>query len=240
MLDIKREDINTLLKLQEAEIETVNIESLLRETARKKSELDTKLSEFETGLNKHKKEFKKVGKDCRETEAEIQMNEQRIKTSGERLRQVKTNREYQALQREIDDGKKRIEELEMLLLKYLQKQEKVENILKEQNADFKQLAEKIKSDKEEIDKEGKSHRKLFEKYKHQKETIGKNLKSEFLDLFNEIAESNGGLAVAPVKDEVCMGCFMNIPPQLYIEVLRGKSLVMCPQCNRILYYADEE
>jgi len=238
-LDIQREDIDTLLKLQKAEIETVNIASLLRETDRKKSELDAKLSEFETGLNEHKKEFEKVGKDCREAEAEIQMNEQRIKTSGERLRQVKTNREYQALQREIDDGKKRTEELELLLLKYLQKQEKIENILKEQRSDFKQLAEKIKSDKQDIDKESKSHRKLFEKYKHQKETIGRNLKPEFLDLFNEIAESNGGLAVAPVKDEVCMGCFMNIPPQLYIEVLRGKSLILCPQCNRILYHADE-
>ncbi|MDA8136352.1 MAG: C4-type zinc ribbon domain-containing protein [Desulfobacteraceae bacterium] len=33
-----------------------------------------------------------------------------------------------------------------------------------------------------------------------------------------------------------MGCFMNIPPQLYIEVQRGKSLISCPQCSRILYH----
>lgn len=240
MLNITREDIKTLLKLQKAEMETVKIESLFKKTAMEKSKLDATLAEFETGLSKHKRKFGKAGKNCREAEAEIEMNEQRIKTSSERLRQVKTNREYQALQREIDDGKKRKEELETLLLKYLEEQENTGTILKEQEIDFQQLTEKIRSEKEDIDEKSESHRKLFEKYKNQKETIGKNLNPDFLNLFNEIAESNGGLAVAPVKDEVCMGCFMNIPPQLYIEVLRGKSLILCPQCNRILYHADEE
>ncbi len=240
MLNITKEDINVLLKLQKAQTETVHIDSFLSETAGEKSELDSKLSEFETSLNKHKKEFEKAGKDCRETEAEILVNEQRIKTSSERLKQVKTNREYQALQREIDDGKKRKEELETLLLKYLEQQESADKIFKEQQDDFNQLAEKIRSDKKNIDKKSLSHRKLLKKYRTQKETIGRDLDPELLKLFNEIAESNGGLVVAPVKDEVCMGCFMNIPPQLYIEVLRGESLIMCPQCNRILYHADEE
>ncbi len=240
MLNITKEDIDVLLKLQKAQTETVHIDSFLSETAGEKSELDSKLAEFETSLNKHKKEFEKAGKDCRETEAEILVNEQRIKTSSERLKQVKTNREYQALQREIDDGKKRKEELETLLLKYLEQQESADKILSEQQDDFDQLAEKIRSDKENIDKKSQSHRKLLKKYKTQKETIGRDLNPELLKLFNEIADSNGGLVVAPVKDEVCMGCFMNIPPQLYIEVLRGESLIMCPQCNRILYHADEE
>ncbi len=240
MLNITKEDINVLLKLQKAETEVIRIESFLSETAGEKSELDAKLAEFEASLNKYQKKFDKAGKDCRETEAEIQMNEQRIKKSSERLKEVKTNREYLALQREIDDGKKRKEELETLLLKYLEQQESADKILTEQQADFEQLVEKIKSDKKNIDKKGQSHRKLLKKYKLQKENIGKDLDPELLKLFNEIAKSNGGLVVAPVKDEVCMGCFMNIPPQLYIDVLRGKSLVMCPQCNRILYHADEE
>ncbi len=240
MLEITKEDINVLLKLQEAETETVNIGSLLKKTAGEKSELDLKLKEFENSLNARKTEFEKVSKECRETEAEIQVHDQRIKTSSERLKQVKTNREYQALQREIDDGKKRKEELETLLLKYLEQQENAAENLKKQEADFNQLVEKIRSDKKGIDKKSASHKELLRKYKQQKETIGRDLNPELLKLFNEIAESNGGLVVAPVKDEVCMGCFMNIPPQLYIDVLRGKSLVMCPQCNRILYHADEE
>ncbi len=240
MLNITREDINVLLELQKAETESVNIESFLSETAGEKSELDSKLAEFESKLNFYKSEWKKAEKDCRETESEIQINEQRIKTSGERLKQVKTNREYQALQREIDDGKKRKTELENLLLKYLEQQEETEKIVKSQQADFDQLVEKISSDKQSIDKKSEGHRKLLKKYTKQKETIGRDLNPELLKLFNEIADSNGGLVVAPVKDEVCMGCFMNIPPQLYIEVLRGQSLIMCPQCNRILYYVDEE
>ncbi len=240
MLDITKEDINVLLKLQEAETETVLIDSFLKQSAGEKSKLDEKLAEFENSLNIHKIELEKAEKDCRDTEAEIQVHDQRIKTSRERLKQVKTNREYQALQREIDDGKKRKEELETLLLQYLEQQEKAAKVFKEQQIDFDQFVEKIKADKEDIDRKSETHKKLLEKYKKQKETIGRDLKPELLKLFNEIAESNGGLVVAPVRDEVCMGCFMNIPPQLYIDVLRGKSLIMCPQCNRILYYAEED
>jgi len=51
---------------------------------------------------------------------------------------------------------------------------------------------------------------------------------------------NQGLAVINVKNEICMGCFMNIPPQLYIEVQRENSLILCPQCSRILYHIDVE
>jgi predicted nucleic acid-binding Zn-ribbon protein len=37
-----------------------------------------------------------------------------------------------------------------------------------------------------------------------------------------------------------MGCFMNVPPQLCIEVRRWKQMISCPQCSRILYHIDEE
>jgi predicted nucleic acid-binding Zn-ribbon protein len=49
---------------------------------------------------------------------------------------------------------------------------------------------------------------------------------------------NDGEAVAQGKNEVCMGCFMNIPPQLFIEVQRGDKLIKCPQCSRFLFFSE--
>jgi predicted nucleic acid-binding Zn-ribbon protein len=46
-----------------------------------------------------------------------------------------------------------------------------------------------------------------------------------------------GLAVVSVKNGTCQGCNMNIPPQLYNTLQRGNSLELCPNCNRIIYWA---
>jgi predicted nucleic acid-binding Zn-ribbon protein len=51
---------------------------------------------------------------------------------------------------------------------------------------------------------------------------------------------NQGQAVARISNETCMGCFMNVPPQLCIEVQRGKQMISCPQCSRILYHIADE
>jgi predicted nucleic acid-binding Zn-ribbon protein len=49
----------------------------------------------------------------------------------------------------------------------------------------------------------------------------------------------GGTAVVNVKNGVCLGCFMNIPPQLFIEVTKNNRLILCPSCNRIFYFTEE-
>jgi predicted nucleic acid-binding Zn-ribbon protein len=51
-----------------------------------------------------------------------------------------------------------------------------------------------------------------------------------------LIESSGGIAVTEVKGEVCQGCNMNIPPQLYVEIKSNEEIIQCPQCHRILYY----
>jgi len=53
-------------------------------------------------------------------------------------------------------------------------------------------------------------------------------------------ESGQGLAVVEVKDSVCMGCNMNIPPQLYVEVRKGEEIFTCPQCRRFLFFRYDQ
>ena len=56
----------------------------------------------------------------------------------------------------------------------------------------------------------------------------------------ELMKSLNALAVTEVRDEVCQGCHMNIPPQLFVEIKKKDKLIQCPQCRRILYYKSTE
>ena len=66
------------------------------------------------------------------------------------------------------------------------------------------------------------------------DAIDDDMYKQYVDLF----ESYGGIAVAEVKEEICQGCNMNIPPQLFVEIKKNEEIFQCPQCRRILYYKD--
>ena len=201
--------------------------------------LTARLSEFETALDGHRTAFDEIDARSRDTESEIQLIEDRIIKSNENLRRVSTNKEYQALQREVDDNRKRKENLETLAIEQLEEKEAKETLLKERKTEFQQLTQKIRSEQEDVDKRGAADRQRLADFQHQREDIGENLDAGLLRLFNEISETSGGQAVAEVRKELCRGCFLSIPPQLYIEVQRCNRLIQCPQCNRILYFKEE-
>jgi hypothetical protein len=149
---------------------------------------------------------------------------------------VKTNKEYQLFLREVDDSKKRKDALESELIELLDEKERIEKIVQESEKEFNLLDAQIDSEQKDIDKKTTEDREMLAEYLERRAEIGKTLEPSLMNRFNKISKMNQGLAVVNVKNEVCMGCFMNIPPQLYIEVQRGKALISCPQCSRILYH----
>ena len=61
-----------------------------------------------------------------------------------------------------------------------------------------------------------------------------NSTSQYLILI----EACNGVAVIEVKEEICQGCNMNIPPQLFVEIKKQEEMLNCPQCRRLLYYKN--
>jgi predicted nucleic acid-binding Zn-ribbon protein len=58
--------------------------------------------------------------------------------------------------------------------------------------------------------------------------------------YRMIFERRGGLAVVAVQDGICQGCHMNVPPQLYNQVLRNEQVLLCPSCQRIIFCRPSE
>ena len=69
-----------------------------------------------------------------------------------------------------------------------------------------------------------------------REAVVKQLESNLYKLYSTLKEKRRGVGVVSVKQEICQGCFVNVPPQLFIEVQKNNAVVRCPNCNRILYW----
>ncbi|WDP88345.1 MAG: nucleotide-binding protein [Desulfobacter sp.] len=232
-------EIATLVKLQEAETEIVRLREVIGIVEKKKNKLASRLKQFESALTQNREDYEKAAKACREQELEIKVVDERIVKSNETLRNVTTNKEYQVLLREVDDNKKRKDLLETHLLELMDERDKSKGIVDESEKEYTLLAEQIKAEQSEVEKQSAEDRDSLEECLKRQEEIGDSLDSRLMNMFRKISKMNNGSAVSRVRDQVCMGCFMNVPPQMYIEVQRGNELISCPQCSRILYYEKE-
>lgn len=239
MKEITKQDIDALVLLQETETEIVRLQSVLAKVDKEKAKLEVKLAAFEAALVKNREELEKTSDMCRNTEEEVKVIDQRIIKSNETLRMVKTNKEYQVLLREVDDNKKRKDALETELLEMMEEKEKQTAVVEESEKEFALLKEQTRAAQAQLDQQTTDDKAALEEFGARQAEIGQALDPFLMDRFKKISKMNDGLAVARVRNETCMGCFMNIPPQLYIEVQRGTKLISCPQCSRILYFVAE-
>lgn len=233
---MSKPDIATLVKLQEAETQIVRLKDVLLQVEKKKTQLASRLKQFAAALKENTEEFEMLKKNCLDAENEIKIVDARIIKSNETLRNVSTNKEYQVLLREVDDNKKRKDALETELLQMMEDREKSQAIVDESTKEYQQLEEQIKAEQNRIEEQTTQDRQRLDEYLESQKQIGASLDPKLLERFKRISKMNRGSAVAEAQDQVCLGCFMNIPPQLYIEVQRGNQLIFCPQCSRILYY----
>ena len=175
----------------------------------------------------------------RELETSLEDETARIKDRKGKVMNIQNNREYQALMREIEDGERSNKQREDEIVQLLELIESFKPKLDEQTAlsktEEKLLAEEqARVDKivKEIDGKKSSTAKIRAKKANEVE-------EKILKRYELLLERRNGLGIVGVTQGICQGCHMNIPPQLFNELLREDNLYFCPTCNRIIYHLSE-
>lgn len=240
MPSVTQEQIATLVKLQEIEIEISSIKKQLNTVDQRIEGLDQKLLDFNQTIEEQKSLINELNEKYRSYESDLQMHLDSIKKSEAKLTSVKTNKEYQSSLKEIDDLKRMNSTLEDDMIEFLDRIEEAENLLKAKSAEFLELESQLKTEKEIIQKEAEEGRHRLGNLGVEWKTFSNIIDAEMLDTYNQIKENHAyEIAIVAVKDAVCQGCHMNIPPQMYNELQRGDSLKRCPICERIIYWKDQ-
>jgi predicted nucleic acid-binding Zn-ribbon protein len=226
-----------LVKLQDVEIRTMKISSVLDQVDERQEALNVRLTEFEKLLENQKCELDGLKKSYRASESEALTRQDQIAKSKAKLPAVKTNREYQSLLKEIDDLKTMNSQIEDAMLEMLDRIEAAEKASGERKREYQELKAEIEREKEAIEAEAEENRKKLAQLVKEKEAISGTVEASFLSRFKTVKAMVGPLAIARVIRSVCQGCHVNIPPQLYNELQRCENLLLCPNCQRIIYYS---
>ncbi|MDR1411504.1 MAG: C4-type zinc ribbon domain-containing protein [Spirochaetaceae bacterium] len=153
---------------------------------------------------------------------------------------VTTQREYEALDKEIRDAA----EKEAQYRKDLQREERLLADLAEQMEQSKGLIDQQEKDLEErrvgVEVETAEKSKRASELEAEEQDLRKDIDPEIFFKFERIIRNKMGRGIVAIKGGVCTGCHMILPAQFANEVRLGEEIVFCPYCSRILFYEESE
>lgn len=203
-------------------------------------EVDEPLKQVKLELEDMKKKSDIASRKRREKETALSEAQEKIRKMKARVSDLKTNKEYQAYQKEIEASEKEIFAIEDDILQLMEEVDVVSKELQEKEAGVNAEIEKINSFRKKLDAEAAKHEKELDALKEERVGIVAGIDPDVYNIYMSLLRDSGdGVAVTTARNELCSGCNMNIPPQLYVEIRKNEEILQCPQCRRILYASEE-
>lgn len=168
-------------------------------------------------------------------EGELAEKEALVRKYDSQLAQVKTNKEYSALQQEIAALKADGSLLEDEVLKVLDEMEDVQKEVRKERDRLSQLEKESEQKKKELTEKAGTLKGNLAGLTEKRLEIVKQVSPEARELYDKIIAKKEGLALVPVIGEACGACRMELRPQLLNEIRLKEALVVCDNCSRILY-----
>ena len=231
--------LGNLLKLQEIDSKIFDLKNIRGALPQEVQDLEDELEGYNTRLNNHKNEMETLNQDIDDFKNKITEAKKLIKKYKSQQLNVRNNREYDAISKEIE-----VNDLDLKIFKkkILEKEGIIESSKDIEKVTKKKIKEKkldLNEKKSELDKilsesKGDEDKLINEKLKRSKR-IEKNLLLSYTKL---VERQRNGLAVVKVKRNACGGCFNVVPPQRQTEIKQRLKIILCEFCGRIL--ADVE
>lgn len=234
---VMTEVFDKLKALQDVLAEKYNLEAQIEDSPKQ-------LSSSEELLVRLRKEFLETNTKYEEVKAEVgqfqlELEEaEKSRESGEKgMDNISTHREYEALQKQIDDASAKESEVRKSLQKKEKELEELNEKLRMTEETIKMQEQDLEANKANLDKQISSYKDELKELEKKEKEITPGLDTEIVYKFQRIIQRNREGIVA-VRNGVCSGCNMILPAQFANEVHEGENILFCPYCSRILYHED--
>ncbi len=207
-----------------------DIPAKIEDLSSEKNQLDERTNELRGELDEINSIENKVQAENDELLKKIEKNDNLLRSGS-----VKSNKEYNALAKEIEDASTKIKENEKSALEdYTDRKNTIDNELKLIAGQLEEVNVELNQNLKELEdlttQTGEEEKEL----QTQKDDLLKKIEPEDIAHYNRIANVKFGEAVAVVRKGSCLGCYSSIPPQKAIEIRTADKIFTCESCGRIL------
>ncbi len=174
----------------------------------------------------------------KEKEVELQTHEANVKKLQGQLFQVKTNKEYTLMQREIDSIKADNSLREEEILKAFDAIDAAKQDRQAAQHALEAVQQRLRTEQARIERELAVMQEQVAALEQQRGALVPGLTPQVLSTYERVLNLRAGLALVPLLNDACGGCNRRLPPQIINEVLLKAKLTTCQSCNRILYFDE--
>ena len=235
-----KEQLSYLIELQKLDLKIGEITVKKKELPEKIAQMDGEFMAITASMEEARNKLEELNKRRGEKEDKLKRGIDTRKKAIERQSEVKTNKEYQAILKEIETIENKNSEFEDEIISAMEELDHLKGVLKTKEKDFDNRRTQYEKDKKRIEKEISQLDVDLSDCQRQSNDLRRQVRSELQKRYETIKGARNGLAVVSAWKEVCGGCHMNIPPQLYIELQKSADLLSCPNCNRIIYWYNQD
>jgi predicted nucleic acid-binding Zn-ribbon protein len=233
-------DIEQLIGLQECDSNIQAIQTKKAEGPARIEELKQGLNEIETRLNQTLERLEEHKRERRESEQRIEDIDAKVAHSNQKLDSIKSNKEYRAALKEIRElggEKSKLEDRVLDVMESIDEQVKACDAAK---AESEAAGKRFEADCMRIMQELESLDQDLKRHVEMRAELSGRLDGNMLRLYDSLRKNKGGIAISAVVKGVCQTCHLRIPPQQFIELIRGEKRMNCPHCRRIIYWGEED
>jgi len=160
----------------------------------------------------------------------------RLTRYKDQLMEVKTNREYHAMQHEIETAQGEVKRVEDQMLELMVAADDLSATLKSAEASWKTAEQDITRERADLDRQLGASDAVLEETLAERRALAAQIPPNVLEQYEIVAKGRRGIAVAEARAERCTECHVRLRPMIYSEVRHNKTLVQCDSCQRFLYY----
>ncbi len=196
-------------------------------------------------LNRLKKSYVDKNREFESTKDEIRHLNFEM-TEAERLREesekkmdvITTQREYEALDKEIRDAGEKEQRFRREIQKRERDLEEMHSSLEREEQMIKMQEDELTAENNKIKAETSDKESLLAELVKKEGKITPDMDDDILFKFQRIIRNKSGVGIVPVRSNVCSGCHMVLPAQFVNDVRAGTEIQFCPYCSRILFWEE--
>jgi hypothetical protein len=227
--------LNALYQLQKVHSGIDKIKILRGELPLEVQDLEDEIAGLETRIQNYKDEIKSLETSIHNKKNEIVGANELIKKYTEQQNNVRNNREFDSLSKEIEFQKLEIELCEKRIREFTAQANEKTTSIDQAHKSLEERTHDLNNKKKELEDIIADTQKEEETLGTKAHDIEKKIESRLLNAYKRIRNNaRNGLAVVTVERDACGGCFNKIPPQRQLDIKSRKKIIVCEYCGRIL------
>jgi len=228
--------IQRIVSLQKIDSQLQDIAELLGDLPRKVDALKNEESALIKSVEDGKTRIKELELEISKFDGQMTDIKEKIDKHKDQLFLVTTNKQYDALQYEIDHLKAGLDDIETKTLEYTEEKETLEERIKTEEKNLDTLSKDLIERREKLEVLMNESSEKKTKLELQRNKKRKDIENTTLSRYDRIHVARKGISVIHVQGTACGGCGAFIPPQIISEVKAEKGSHTCDSCSRFLYW----